>query len=127
MDRMPQGGDNVAQDSLPFVRGFYQLIPEHRLAAIRTRTARSSERRRRLPADSVIWLMVAMALFVALTNPDDMPAHEPPLVDHERWEEELAVDEIKTHLSVPAVTIRSKTPAGVGWCRRSTAWCWLTT
>jgi Transposase DDE domain/Insertion element 4 transposase N-terminal len=52
-------------------------------------------------------------LITDLTNPDDMPAHEAPLVYHERWEEELAFDEIKTHLSGRAVPIRSKTPAGV--------------
>src|SRR3954468_18711410 len=52
-------------------------------------------------------------LITDLTNPDHMPAHEAPLVYHERWEEELAFDEIKTHLSARAVPIRSKTPAGV--------------
>jgi hypothetical protein len=48
-----------------------------------------------------------------LTNPEEMSAHEAPLVYHERWEEELALDEIKTHLSARALPIRSKTPAGV--------------
>jgi hypothetical protein len=52
-------------------------------------------------------------LITDLLNPDDLPAHEAPLVYHERWEEELAFDEIKTHLSGRAVPIRSKTPAGV--------------
>jgi hypothetical protein len=52
-------------------------------------------------------------LITDLTDPDDMPAHEAPLVYHGRWEEELAFDEIKTHLSARAVPIRSKTPAGV--------------
>jgi hypothetical protein len=52
-------------------------------------------------------------LITDLTNPEDMPAHEAPRVYHERWEEELAFDEIKTHLSGRAVPIRSKTPAGV--------------
>ena len=52
-------------------------------------------------------------LITDLTNPEDLPAHEAPLVYHERWEEELAFDEIKTHLSGRAVPIRSKTPAGV--------------
>ena len=56
MDRPPQGCAPISQDPLPFVRGLFQLIPEQRLAAILTRTAKSSERRRRLPADSVIWL-----------------------------------------------------------------------
>jgi len=69
MDRAPLGCDDLAKDPLPFVRGLYQLIPEHRLAAILSRTARSSERRRCLPADSVIWLVIAMALFAADSIP----------------------------------------------------------
>jgi hypothetical protein len=52
-------------------------------------------------------------LITDLTNPEDLPAQEAPLVDHERWEGELAFDEIKTHLSARAVPIRSQTPAGV--------------
>ena len=69
MDRMPQGCDELTQDPLPYVRGLFQLIPEHRLAAILSRTSRSSERRRCLPADSVIWLIIAMALFAADSIP----------------------------------------------------------
>jgi len=69
MDRMPQGWDALTQDPLPYVRGLSDLIPERRLAAILSRTARSSERRRRLPADSVIWLIIAMALFAADSIP----------------------------------------------------------
>src|SRR4051794_2354171 len=53
-------------------------------------------------------------LITDLLNPADLPAAEAPLVYHERWEEELALDEIKTHLSGRAVPIRSKTPAGGG-------------
>jgi hypothetical protein len=52
-------------------------------------------------------------LITDLTNPEDMPAHEAPLVDHERWEQGLAFDEIKAHLNGRAVPIRSKAPAGV--------------
>jgi hypothetical protein len=52
-------------------------------------------------------------LITDLTNPADLPAHEAPRVYHERWEEELAFDEIKTHLNARSVPIRSKTPAGV--------------
>src|SRR3954452_4962090 len=69
MDRTPRGCVPISQDPLPFVRGLFHLIPEQRLAAILTRTARSSERRRRLPADSVIWLVIAMALFAADSIP----------------------------------------------------------
>ncbi|WP_240911594.1 IS4 family transposase, partial [Paludisphaera soli] len=52
-------------------------------------------------------------LITDLLNPDDLPAPEAPLAYHERWEQELAFDEIKTHLSGREVPIRSKTPAGV--------------
>jgi Insertion element 4 transposase N-terminal/Transposase DDE domain len=69
MDHMQRGGSPLLQDPLPFVRGLFQLIPEQRLASILTRTARSSERRRCLPADSVIWLVIAMALFAADSIP----------------------------------------------------------
>src|SRR3954470_18436169 len=69
MNCLPQGWEELTRDPLPYVRGLYQLIPEHRLAAILTRTARASERRRCLPADSVIWLVIAMALFAADSIP----------------------------------------------------------
>ena len=59
----------IAFDPIPFVRGLHQLIPESRLSAILTQTARGSERRRRLPAESVIWLVIAMALFAADSIP----------------------------------------------------------
>lgn len=52
-------------------------------------------------------------LITDLLNPEDLPAAEAPLVYHERWEEELALDELKTHLSGRGVPVRSKTPAGV--------------
>src|SRR5262249_19090385 len=41
------------------------------------------------------------------------PAAEAPVVYHQRWEQELAFDELKTHLSGRDVPIRSKAPAGV--------------
>jgi hypothetical protein len=69
MVRTPLDWDDPAIDPLPYVRGLRQLIPEARLAAILTRTARSSERRRCLPADSVVWLVIAMALFAADSIP----------------------------------------------------------
>lgn len=69
MDRTLEGGDCFPTDPLPYVRGLYGLIPESRLIAILSRTGRSSERRRRLPAESVVWLVVAMALFAADSIP----------------------------------------------------------
>ena len=50
-------------------------------------------------------------LLTDLRHPADLPAAEAPLVYHERWEEELALDEIKAHLSDRDVPVRSKTPA----------------
>jgi hypothetical protein len=52
-------------------------------------------------------------LMTTILDPAALPAAEAPLVYHERWEEELAFDEIKTHLSGRPVALRSKTPAGV--------------
>jgi hypothetical protein len=52
-------------------------------------------------------------LITDLLDPSQLPAEEAPLVYHERWEEELALDEIKTHLNGRDVPLRSKTPRGV--------------
>jgi hypothetical protein len=52
-------------------------------------------------------------LFTDLLDPEELPAAEAPVVYHERWEEELTFDEIKTHLSGRPVALRSKTPQGV--------------
>jgi hypothetical protein len=52
-------------------------------------------------------------LLTTLLDPEQVPAAAPPLVYHPRWEEELALDEIKTHLNGRRVPVRSKTPAGV--------------
>src|SRR3954469_23064257 len=66
---MSLGLATVASDPLPYVRGLYRLIPERRLAAILARSGRTSQRRRRLPAESVTWLVIAMALFAADSIP----------------------------------------------------------
>src|SRR3954463_6936548 len=60
---------SLTLDPLPYVRGLYRLIPEQRLAAILSRSGRTSQRRRRLPAESVTWLVIAMALFAADSIP----------------------------------------------------------
>jgi hypothetical protein len=52
-------------------------------------------------------------LLTDLLRPDELPAADAPVVYHERWEQELAFDELKTHLSGRGVPTRSKTPAGV--------------
>src|SRR5436305_15262873 len=66
---MAPGSTPVACDPLPYLRGLYRLVPEQRLAAILSRCGRASQRRRRLPAESVAWLVVAMALFAADSIP----------------------------------------------------------
>lgn len=52
-------------------------------------------------------------LLTDLVNPDDLPAADAPVVYHQRWEQELAFAELKTHLSGRDVPVRSRTPAGV--------------
>lgn len=69
MARTSSAGGGPAVDPLPYVEGLRRLIPEERIAAILSRTGRGSERRRRLPAESVAWLVIAMALFAADSIP----------------------------------------------------------
>ena len=64
MNHPSQSHGGLIAHPIPYVRGLHQLIPEGRLAAILSRTGRQSERRRR-PADSVAWLVIALALFAA--------------------------------------------------------------
>jgi len=51
-------------------------------------------------------------LLTTILDPAELPAAMAPLLYHERWEEELAIDEIKTHLNGRPVAFRSKSPAG---------------
>jgi len=46
-------------------------------------------------------------------NPRTAPAKELIVLYHERWEIEIVVDEMKTHLRVQQKVLRSHTPAGV--------------
>ncbi len=46
-------------------------------------------------------------------NPRTAPAKELLVLSHERWEIEIVVDEIKTHLRVQQKVLRSHTPEGV--------------
>ncbi len=46
-------------------------------------------------------------------NPRTAPAKELLVLSHERWEIEIVVDEIKTHLRVQQKVLRSHTPQGV--------------
>jgi IS4 transposase len=52
-------------------------------------------------------------LLTSLMDADAYPAVELVALYHERWEIEIAYDEIKTHLLAREETIRSRTPQGV--------------
>ena len=52
-------------------------------------------------------------LLTSLTDPKLYPAKELVELYHERWEAEIAYDEVKTHLLAREETIRSRTPDGV--------------
>lgn len=54
-----------------------------------------------------------MTLLTSLIDPEKYPAKELVALYHERWETELAYDELKTHLLDRQETIRSRTPEGV--------------
>lgn len=52
-------------------------------------------------------------LLTDLLEPAELPAKEAILLYHQRWEEELAFDQIKTHLNGRELLLRSKTPRAV--------------
>lgn len=52
-------------------------------------------------------------LLTDLLDPIELPALEAASLYHERWEIELAFDEIKTHLNGRELLLRSKTPRGI--------------
>ena len=52
-------------------------------------------------------------VFTSLRNPATHPAAELAALYHERWELELAFDELKTHTCERVETLRSKAPARV--------------
>jgi hypothetical protein len=52
-------------------------------------------------------------LLTSLLDPERYPAVEVIALYHERWEIELAYDEVKTHLLAREECIRSRTPTGI--------------
>jgi hypothetical protein len=52
-------------------------------------------------------------IFTSLTDAEKYPAKELVELYHERWEVELAYDEMKTHMLLREEAIRSRTPDGV--------------
>lgn len=49
-------------------------------------------------------------LMTTILDPAKAPAQELAALYHQRWEIETALDELKTHLKGPRITLRSKTP-----------------
>ena len=49
-------------------------------------------------------------LIPSILKEEDAPASELAALYHERWEIELAYDELKNHLKQPGAALRSKTP-----------------
>ncbi|BCL20628.1 transposase domain-containing protein [Streptomyces tuirus] len=76
---------------------------------------RAERRRRLLPARPAVYFVLALCLFAR-----KYPADELVALYRERWEIELAFDEIKNHLG-PGGPIRSRTPEGV----RQELWAYL--
>src|SRR5438132_9608267 len=73
------GPDQAASvDPLPYLRGLTQVIQHQRLEYILTRTGRRQRRQRRLLATSVVWLVIAMALFATHAVPQVWRLLHPP-------------------------------------------------
>ena len=49
-------------------------------------------------------------LLTTLLDENEHPAETLIVLYHERWEEEIAIDELKTHLRGGRIVLRSKTP-----------------
>jgi hypothetical protein len=52
-------------------------------------------------------------LGTSLLDPDSYPAHTLACEYHQRWEIEIAIDEIDTHQRLPNIPLRSQKPVGV--------------
>jgi len=52
-------------------------------------------------------------LITSLLDPDLYPAHTLACEYHQRWEVEIAIDEVDTHQRLPKHSLRSRKPAGV--------------
>jgi hypothetical protein len=52
-------------------------------------------------------------LITSLLDPDRYPAHTLACEYHQRWEAEIAIDEVDTHQRLPKQALRSRKPAGV--------------
>ena len=60
----------------------------------------------RLPGSDDVFTLIT-----TLLDPEAAPAAELAALYHERWEIEIAYDEVKTHMLGPGALLRSKTPA----------------
>src|SRR5262245_21872424 len=77
-------------DPLPYLQGLYQFLPTERLDFVLRQARRHSRRRRRLPAPSVAWLVIALALFPDLPIPQVWRRLHPSADDPEPVESAFA-------------------------------------
>ena len=75
--RSPVPAKPAQADPVPFVRGLKGIVPPELVDRILVRTRRKEKRKRRLPALSVVWLVVAMSLFSSLSVPKAFRALHP--------------------------------------------------
>lgn len=93
---------------------FVEIVGSGSAKAAKTGRARTKIRLRML--EYRVGRRKRVRLFTTLTDPEKYPAREIASLYHERWECELAFDEIKTHLASPPpgsvqLTFRSRSPA----------------
>ena len=62
-----------------------------------------------------------IVVLTTITDPDDAGADELADTYHQRWEEETANDQLKTHLRGPGRVLRSRLPD----LARQEIWAWL--
>ena len=117
-----------------------KMLPLERVRAVIAASGKSSIRQRDLPAHVVMYYVIAMGLYMqvsqrevlrcllegvqwlmgpkvrvrvagkSILDPKTAPAEELAALYHERWEIETALDELKTHLRGAQIVLRSKTP-----------------
>ena len=75
--RSPVPAKPAQADPVPFVRGLKGIVPPELVDRVLVRTRRKEKRKRRLPALSVVWLVVAMSLFSSLSVPKAFRALHP--------------------------------------------------
>jgi hypothetical protein len=59
----------LSTDCTPYLQGLYTLFPLERIEKLVRQASRRQRRRRRLPADHLVWLMIALGLYASHSIP----------------------------------------------------------